>query len=118
MTFMIHFTISQFRWWRLVWIAWLIVASTTLSAAEHYLPDGKPAARDLLAPPPGTGPDEQADDLPTTIAEYRKHAVSTVTAKAEKEITPATFAPLIGTWFELENLPKTKALFDRVFKET
>src|SRR5262245_7165614 len=114
---MIPFAISQFRC-RLIGVAWLIVASTTLSAAEHYLPDGKPDVVELLAPPPDPGSDEQADDLATTVAEYTKHAVSTVTATAEREVTPATFAPLIGTWFELEKLPKTKALFDRVFKET
>src|SRR5262245_43139787 len=87
-------------------------------AAERYLPLGQPDVLDLLPPPPESGSDEQADDLSTTIVEYKKHAVSEATAKAEKEVTPATFAPLIGSWFELEKLPNTKAFFERVFKET
>jgi acid phosphatase (class A) len=95
----------------------LAFAVTTLHAQinESYLPDGKPDAIALLAPPPLPGSAEQAADLAEVAAVY--HASTSndiIAAYSEKKFSIFNFTPVIGEFFQSNNLPKTTAFFERV----
>lgn len=97
----------------------LAVAVSSLSAAETpYLPAGKPDAIALLAPPPLPGSPEQAADLAQVSAVY--HACTSndlAAAYSEKSFSVFNFTPVIGDFFQSNNLPKTTAFFERVQKQ-
>ena len=87
------------------------------AAAEdlHYLPDGKPNAIALLAPPPLPDSPEQAADLQEVRTVSQSAPDSDVAvAKTETKFTIFTFAPEIGSFFEPGKFPKTEALLDNV----
>jgi acid phosphatase (class A) len=98
----------------------LVVISASLRADEtnNYLPTGKPDATILLAPPPLPGSPEQDADLAEVQAVYHS-ASSNETAKAysERKFSIFTFTPVIGEFFQSNNLPKTSAFFRRVQKQ-
>ena len=86
-------------------------------ASDAYLPDGKPDAIALLAPPPLPGSPEQAADLAEVRAVY--HAADSneiAAAYSEKKFSVFNFTPAIGEFFQSNNLPKTAAFFERVQK--
>ncbi len=88
------------------------------SAQLHYLKSGRPAAAEILAPPPLRGSPEQAADLAEVEAVY--HAASSndmAAAYSERKFSVFTFAPVIGDYFQSNNLPKTTAFFERVQKD-
>ncbi len=81
----------------------------------RYLPEGKPDAIALLAPPPLPDSQEQSADL----QEVRdvSHAASSsdlAAAKAESKFTIFTFTPAIGDFFQPGKFPKTEAFFNHV----
>ncbi|HUA65955.1 MAG TPA: phosphatase PAP2 family protein [Alphaproteobacteria bacterium] len=81
----------------------------------HYLPDGKPDAIELLAPPPLPDSPEQAADLQEVRTVSQAAPDSDVAAaKTETKFTMFTFAPEIGPFFEPGKFPKTEALLDNV----
>lgn len=79
----------------------------------HYLPDGKPNAIALLAPPPLPDSPEQAADLQEvrTVSQAAPEA-DVATAKTETKFTIFTFEPEIGRFFEPGKFPKTEALLN------
>jgi len=84
-------------------------------AALHYLPDGKPEAATLLAPPPAPGSAEAEADLNEVRAVY--HAASSdekAAASAEKSFSIFNFAAAAGPFFVESNLPRTAAFFAQV----
>jgi acid phosphatase (class A) len=84
----------------------------------NYLPAGKPDASVLLAPPPLPGSPEQAADLDEVKTVY--HAASSndmAAAYSEKKFSVFNFTPVIGDFFQSNNLPKTTAFFERVQKD-
>ena len=77
----------------------------------HYLPDGKPDAITLLAPPPLPDSPEQAADLQEVRAVSQSAPDSDVAvAKTETKFTIFTFEPEIGPFFEPGKFPKAEAL--------
>lgn len=81
----------------------------------HYLPNGKPDAIALLAPPPLPDSPEQAADLQEVRSVSQSAPDSDVAvAKTETKFTVFTFAPEIGPFFEPGKFPKTEALLRNV----
>lgn len=96
----------------------LSAASLHAQTNDSYLPAGKPDAIALLAPPPLPRSPEQAADLAEVIAVY--HACSSndmAMAYSEKKFSIFNFTPVIGEFFQSNNLPKTTAFFERVQKQ-
>jgi len=86
--------------------------------APHYLPPGQPDAARLLAPPPLPGSAEEAADLAQVVAIHRACTTNQAAlAFSEKKFSLTNFAPAIGEFFQLANLPKTEAFFARVQSE-
>jgi len=88
------------------------------SSQLYYLEAGQPDAIEILAPPPLPGSPEQAADLAEVQAVY--HAASSndmAAAYSEKKFSVFTFAPMVGDFFQSDNLPKTTAFFKHVQKE-
>jgi acid phosphatase (class A) len=87
-------------------------------SATNYLPAGQPDAIALLAPPPLPGSPEQAADLAEVQAVY--HAASSneiAAAYSEKKFSVFNFTPVVGDFFQSNNVPKTAAFFERVQKQ-
>jgi acid phosphatase (class A) len=97
----------------------LAVAIAPLQAqADGYLPDGKPDAIALLAPPPLPGSPEQAADLAEVEAVYHSAGSKDMAAAySEKKFSVFNFAPVVGDFFQSNNVPKTAAFFGRVQKQ-
>jgi acid phosphatase (class A) len=94
----------------------LAIAIAPLHAQTNsYLPDGKPDAIALLAPPPLPGSPEQAADMAEVQAVF--HATGSnemAAAYSEKKFDIFNFTPAIGDFFVAGKFPKTEAFFDRV----
>jgi acid phosphatase (class A) len=92
------------------------VAVAPLHAQTNsYLPDGKPDAIALLAPPPLPDSPEQAADMAEVVAVY--HAATSndiATAYSEKKFDIFNFTPAIGDFFTGGKFPKTEAFFEKV----
>jgi acid phosphatase (class A) len=97
----------------------LAVAVAPLHAQTHsYLPDGKPDAIALLAPPPLPGSPEQAADLGEVAAVYHASTRDDMAAaNSEKKFSIFNFTPVIGEFFQPGKFPKTEAFFERVQKQ-
>jgi acid phosphatase (class A) len=96
----------------------LAVAPLLTHASDTYLPDGKPDATALLAPPPLPGSPEQAADLTEVQAVYHSAGSNEIAAAySERKFSIFTFTPVIGEFFQPNNLPKTAAFFERVQKQ-
>jgi acid phosphatase (class A) len=99
------------------WVA-LAVAPLPAHAADAYLSDGKPDAIALLAPPPLPGSPEQAADLAEVQSVYHSADSNEIAAAySERKFSVFTFTPVIGEFFQPNNLPKTAAFFERVQKQ-
>jgi acid phosphatase (class A) len=95
-----------------------ILAARASDAATGYLPAGKPDPVELLAAPPEANSHEQAADLAAVQAAFKNRTKADEgLAKSEKEVTFYTFAPVIGPVLDVEKLPKTTALFEKVAKD-
>jgi acid phosphatase (class A) len=95
----------------------LIVVTTPLRAGEqlHYLPEGKPNAIALLAPPPVPGSAEQKYDLAEVEAVCHNAPSNDVAvAFTERKFNIFTFTPEIGDFFQPGKFPKTEAFFHHV----
>jgi acid phosphatase (class A) len=111
--------ISNSRGRRVAPILFLIaVAIAPLRAQADYLPDGQPDATALLAPPPLAGSPEQLADLNEVRAVYKSADSNEVAAAySERKFSIFNFTPVIGEFFQSNNLPKTAAFFERVQKQ-
>jgi acid phosphatase (class A) len=119
--------------WSNAWLAGLLLVVAPLRAADDtmaqptkpvqsgrllYLPDGRPDATALLAPPPLPDSPEQAADMEEVKAVYHKADTNEITAAySEKKFSIFTFTPVVGEFFQSNNLPKTAAFFERVQKQ-
>jgi acid phosphatase (class A) len=94
----------------------LVVAIAPLHAAgTYYLPDGKPDAVALLAPPPLPDSPEQAADMAEVQAVYHAATSNEIAAAySEKKFNIFNFTPAIGDFFQPGRFPKTEAFFERV----
>ena len=97
----------------------LAVASAPLHAqTNNYLPDGKPDAIALLAPPPLSGSPEQAADMAEVVAVRRAcTAGEQAAAYSEKKFDIFNFTPAIGDFFQPGKFPTTGDFFHHVQKE-
>ncbi len=94
----------------------LSLAALPLCAKDlHYLPEGKPDAIALLAPPPQPYSPEQAADLQEVreVSHAASHA-DLVAAKSETKFTIFTFTPAIGGFFRPGKFPKTEDFLQNV----
>jgi acid phosphatase (class A) len=113
-----------------VCLAGLLLAVAPLRAADHtmrssakswqinYLTPGKPDAVTLLAPPPLPNSAEQAADMDELRAVF--HAASKndrAAAYSEHVFSVFNFAPVVGVFFQSNNLPKTAAFFEKVQRD-
>src|SRR5271165_2803328 len=91
-------------------------ASQTVQARQlHFLAANAVSAAELLAPPPLPDSAEQAADLDEVRAVY--HAATSnemAVAYSEKKFSIFNFTPVIGDYFQSNNLPKTTAFFEKV----
>jgi len=108
----------QTHWILLVCLMATLVFERVSRAASGYLPAGQPDVVALLAPPPEADSPEQTSDLAAVQAAFRgRTKADEELAKAQKEITFYSFAPIIGPVLNIEKLPKTTALFEKVAKD-
>ena len=88
------------------------------AAPLHYLASNQLNPAALLPPPPPPGTAEQDADMETVHTVY--HAASEAdknAAYAEKEFTVFNFAPAVGAFFTVTNLPITAAFFAKVHED-
>jgi len=84
----------------------------------YYLTGKKPDAIALLAPPPLPGSPEQAADLEEVRAVFHAAGSNDIAiAYSQKKFNVFTFAPVVGAFFQSNNLPRTAAFFARVHKD-
>src|SRR5262249_26094533 len=112
------FKASQTRLQILLAIAAAACFAPTVQAASGYIPAGQPDVVALLAPPPEADSPEQAADLAAVEVAFKNRTKADVDlAKAQKEITFYSFAPVIGPVLNVEKLPRTTALFEKVAQD-
>lgn len=111
--------IRQTQSTRILLVCLAILCFTRVSAAATgYLPGGQLDVVALLAPPPEADSPEQATDLAAVQAAFKNRTkADEELAKAQKEITFYSFAPVIGPVLDVEQLPRTTALFEKVAKD-
>ena len=82
---------------------------------QSYLPAGLPDGTALLAPPPLPGSAEEAADLASVRAVFRSRTEAEKNrATMESTLSFSLFAAAIGPEFDLNRLPKTRALLEQV----
>jgi acid phosphatase (class A) len=96
-----------------------MLAITPLHAQTGgYLPDGKPDAVTLLAPPPLPDSTEQAADMAEVQSVFHSAPSNDVAvAFTERKFSVFNFTPVVGLFFQSNSLPKTTAFFERVQKQ-
>ena len=81
----------------------------------HYLKFGKPAASEILPPPPLPGSAEQAADMDEVRTVYHTAGSNDMAAAyGEKKFSVFNFTGAVGGFFVETNLPKTAAFFEKV----
>jgi acid phosphatase (class A) len=90
-----------------------------IAAAEtSYLPPGKPDGAELLPPPPLPGSAEQAADMASVRAVFHgRTEAEKKRATMDSGLSFTLFGPAIGADFDLEKLPKTKAMLEKMKKD-
>lgn len=99
----------------------LFLAPPSLRAAgtNYYLGAGQPDPLVLLMPPPLPDSSEQVGDLAEVRYVHAHHTTNEESAAdaERKGASLAFFKPLIGDFFQLDQLPKTKAFFQHVIAD-
>jgi acid phosphatase (class A) len=96
----------------------LLLVPTVPAAETSYLAPGKPDGVELLPPPPVPGSAEQDADMATARSVF--HARTEAERKRaimDSGLSFSLFAAAIGPDFDLEKLPKTKAMLENVKKD-
>ncbi len=95
-----------------------VTAFCSLSAEERYIAIGQPDGRFILPAPPATNSPEAIADLASARAIFKARTPSEE-AHAIQSATLAfsLFAPAVGPVMDLDKLPKTDALLQKVKKE-
>jgi len=97
-----------------VWLS----ATASLFAQPAYLTTNSFDAISLLPPPPGRGSAEEAADLATVRAVFNKRTEAEKgRAMKDSTLSFSLFQPAAGLAFDLQNLPKTRALLEKVKKD-
>src|SRR5689334_767070 len=93
----------------------LVPCAAPLLAEQGYLSPGHPDGTALLCPPPLPGSAEEAADLATVRSVFEsKTAARNATAMKDSGLSFSLFAPAIGAGFDLDKLPKTEAVLNKV----
>jgi acid phosphatase (class A) len=88
------------------------------AAESSYLPPGKPDGVELLPPPPLPDSAEQAADMASVRAVFQgRTEAEKKRATMDSGLSFNLFAPAIGPDFDLEKLPKTRALLEKMKKD-
>lgn len=95
-----------------------ICSAGDLKAADNsYLAPGQPDFVALLPAPPAPGSAEEIADLNTVRSVVKSRSPQEInTAKRDEDLSYEIFADAIGPNFQLDSLPKTKALLKNVKK--
>src|SRR5690242_7550042 len=89
-----------------------------LLAADQYLTANQPDGISLLPPPPAAGSAEAVAELSFVRAVvHERTAAEKARAQKDSSLAFSVFQPAIGPTFDLEKLPKTDALLQKVKKE-
>ncbi len=104
--------------WLAISLALLVLVPANLRAAgtNYYLGAGQPDPLVLLMPPPLLDSSEQLGDL-AEVRYIHTHHTTNEEAAADAERKGASlafFKPILGEFFQVEQLPKTKAFFQHV----
>ncbi len=116
-------SISPSRWRRRLpaslAFAWVVFSTAALSLAESpYLAPDQPDGIALLAPPPAMGSAEEAADLASARAVFQgRSAAEETRAMQDASLAFSIFAPAVGPAFQLQHLPRTRALLEKVKAE-
>jgi acid phosphatase (class A) len=99
-------------------LALLLLVSVGPAAETSYLAPGKPDGVELLPPPPVPDSAEQAADMATVRSVFRARTeAERKKATMDYSLSFSLFAPVIGPDFDLEKLPKMKAMLEKVKKD-
>lgn len=99
-------------------LALLLAATTPLFADTPYVSTNRLNGIGLLPPPPGRGSAEEAADLATVRAVFNGRTEPEKTrAMKDSGLAFSLFQPAAGSAFDLEKLPKTRALLEEVKAE-
>jgi acid phosphatase (class A) len=100
-------------------VAFAIIIRPLHADEVPYLTPGQLDAAAILPPPPSPDSAEQAIDLATVVSVHKAcPPADLAAANVEEKLNAFTFAPVIGTFFQTNALPKTEAFFRRVAKTT
>ncbi len=103
------------RYAALLPLALLLAVTTPLFADTPYVTTNRLNSIGLLPPPPGRGSAEEAADLATVRAVFNGRTEPEKTrAMKDSGLAFSLFQPAAGSAFDLEKLPKTRALLEKV----
>ena len=96
----------------------LLLLAAPCPAQTSYLAPRHPDGAELLPPPPGPGSAEEAADLASVRAVFHARTDSEKQrAMTDSTLSFSLFAPAIGADFDLEKLPRTKAMLEKTKKD-
>jgi acid phosphatase (class A) len=99
-------------------LAVFLLIQSAPAAEKSYLPTSKPDGAELLPPPPLPGSAEEAADMATVRSVFHARTeAERKRATMDSTLSFALFTPAIGPDFDLEKLPKTKAMLDKTKKD-
>lgn len=100
---------------RLLAISLLLGAATPVLAEAPYLSTNRLDGVLLLPPPPGQGSAEETVDLATVRSVFNGRTEAEKTrAMKDSGLAFSLFKPAVGPEFDLQKLPKTRALLEKV----
>jgi len=99
-------------------VALLFATTAALFAGPAYLTTNSFDGVSLLPPPPGRGSPEEAADLASVRTVFNGRTEKEKTrAMKDSGLAFSLFQPAAGPVFELQNLPKTRELLEKVKKD-
>jgi acid phosphatase (class A) len=99
-------------------LALLFATATPVFAGSAYLTTNSFDGISLLPPPPVPGSPEEVADLASVRAVFNARTEAEKSrAMKSSGLAFSLFQPAVGPAFELDNLPKTQALLEKVKKE-
>jgi acid phosphatase (class A) len=98
--------------------ALLLASAGTLLAQGAYITTNRLDGISLLPPPPARGSAEEVADLATVRAVFNgRTEPEKARAMKDSGLAFSLFQPAVGATFDLDKLPKTKALLEKVKKD-
>jgi acid phosphatase (class A) len=99
-------------------LALLLVTATPVFADTPYITTNRLNGIALLPPPPGRGSAEESADLATVRAVFSARTdPEKIRAMKDSGLAFTLFQPAAGAAFDLQKLPKTRALLEKVKTE-